>query len=100
MGDDGFLRRLAIRIHQPLLYGDALVLGGTVTDRFLATDEGPHTYRAVLIDLTATNQLGEMVLSGEAVVLLPDPGRPVVLPIGHAFSCEPLATSLEPLAKP
>lgn len=86
MGDDAFLRRMAVRIRQPLFYGDTLDLGGHVAHCFTATDEAGHHYYAVSVEVHACNQLGEPVLSGEAVVLLPEPGRPVRLPLSGALA--------------
>jgi len=81
MGDDGFLRQVSARIVQPFRYGDALRLTGTVTDRYSATDEAGNRYHAVCLTVDGRNQLAEPVVTAEAVVLLPDPGKPVPLPI-------------------
>ena len=80
MGDDGFLRRLSVQLPNPFIYGDVMRLGGTVSDRYTQQVRG-QTYHAVELSLSGVNQLGETVLSGEAVVYLPEPGKPVVLPI-------------------
>ena len=80
MGDDGFLRRLSVQLPAPFIYGDVMRLGGTVRDRY-TQHIGRNAHEAVDIELSGVNQLGETVLSGEAVVYLPQPGKPVVLPI-------------------
>jgi len=77
MGDEGFLRRLRIRLDQSVLYGDACHLAGAVRDRF---DDHGHEGFGALVDFTVTNQLDEPVAAGEASVLLPRPGRPVEPP--------------------
>ena len=80
MGDEGFLRRLSVQLPHPFMYGDVMRLGGTVSDSYTQR-LGGQVYHAVEVTLSGVNQLGETVLSGEAVVYLPDPGKPVVLPI-------------------
>jgi len=81
MGDDAFLRRLAIRVRQPFFYGDLLELSGVVGDRFTMRDEASRRYHAVTVEITGRNQIQELVVEGEAVVLLPEPGHPVSVPI-------------------
>ncbi|MGH3696127.1 MAG: FAS1-like dehydratase domain-containing protein [Pseudonocardiaceae bacterium] len=88
MGDDGFLRQLSVDIVEPLFYGDALRLTGTVVDRFVVTDDVSHRYYAVTIRLTGNNQLDEVVVAGEAVVFLPDRGKPAALPVVGGLTCE------------
>ncbi|MET9632582.1 MaoC family dehydratase N-terminal domain-containing protein [Lentzea sp. NPDC006480] len=88
MGDDGFLRQVSARLHQPFRYGDALRLAGTVADRFTATDEAGSRYHAVCLRVDGRNQLNEPVITADAVVLLPEPGKPVRLPIRGGLACD------------
>lgn len=81
MGDDAFLRRLHVRILQPMLYGDALRFTGTVVEKYEMRGAQEARYTAVTITLRASNQLGEPVIDGDAAVFFPEPGRPVVLPL-------------------
>ncbi|PRY38911.1 FAS1-like dehydratase domain-containing protein [Umezawaea tangerina] len=81
MGDDGFLRQVGARLHRPFRYGDALRLTGSVTDRCTATDEAGSRHHAVHLRVDGRDQLDEPVITAHAVVLLPDPGKPVRLPI-------------------
>lgn len=80
MGDVGFLRTLSCRLDQPAFYGDTLRLTGTVADVF-EQQHGGHDRAAIAIDVLAVNQLGERVLWGHAIVLLPRRGRPIELPV-------------------
>ncbi len=80
MGDDGFLRRLDVELPGHYLYGDAMWLKGEVGDKF-KEQVGKERYHAVDVRLTGTNQLGETVLRGNAIVYLPNPGHPVALPV-------------------
>lgn len=88
MGDDAFLRRLDVEILRPFLYGDALRLSGTVTDRYTVTDPAAHRYHAVTLEVTGDNQLGETVLAATATVFLPDRGKPVRLPVTGTLAFE------------
>ncbi len=81
MGDDAFLRRIAVQLPQPFIYGDVMRLGGEITDKFSQQING-RTYNAVEVTLRGVNQLDETVLSAQAVVFLADRGVPVALPIG------------------
>ena len=78
MGDHGFLYRLTHDLRAPVILGDTLFIEGTVTGKPAAIDEtepaplvdlGGHG--PVEIELTATNQLGQVVSTAAAVVLLP-----------------------------
>lgn len=78
MGDAAFLRRLAVRLRRPDIFGDTVWVGGTVTGLERAGDHG-----VVEVELVATNQLGEQVAEGRAEVLCAlDPGRVAVAPGG------------------
>jgi acyl dehydratase len=88
MGDDAFLRQLAVRIMQPFRYGDALRLTGMVIDRYTATDEARTRYHAVTLRVVGRNQLDEPVLEAHAVVFLPDHGKPVRLPVRGGLTCD------------
>ena len=63
MGDDGFLRRLYVQVRQPGIYGDIQTYRGKVAgldeERSMAT-----------IEITGTNQEGEVSTRGEAEVVL------------------------------
>jgi hypothetical protein len=41
-----------------------------------------------MLHIAGVNQLAEMVLAAEAVVFLPDRGKPVALPIAGGLTCE------------
>ena len=64
MGDDGFLRRLSVQVRAPGIYGDRQTYRGQVTDK----DEREA---AVRIEITGTNQEGEVSTKGDALVVLP-----------------------------
>ena len=82
MGDDGFLRSLNIELPNHFLYGDTMWLRGEVTDKYRERI-GDVTYFAVEVRINGTNQIGETVAVGSAVVYLPSPGHSVALPIPH-----------------
>lgn len=88
MGDDAFLRQLSVRVHQPFRYGDALRLTGTVTDRFTASDGAGTRYHAVILRVAGRNQLDEPVADADAVVFLPERGKPVRLPVRDGLACD------------
>jgi acyl dehydratase len=90
MGDDAFLWQLSVRIMQPFCYGDALRLTGTVVDRYTVTDEASTRYHAITLLVVGRNQLGEPVVEAHAVVFLPDPGKPVRLPVRGGLTCDEL----------
>ena len=75
MGDHGWLWRLAVSVRRFNYMGDTQWLTGTVT----AVEERPGA-GAVEVDLSATNQRGEVTTTGTASVLLPlaDGRRPAV----------------------
>ena len=64
MGDEGFLKRLAVRIAKPVLYGDAVTYSATVTAKDDATG-------VVSLALRGANQENEVTTEGEADVVLP-----------------------------
>lgn len=82
MGDDAFLRRIAVQLPQPFIYGDVMRLGGSVTDKFSQQING-RTCNAVEVSVRGVNQLDETVLSAQALVYLADRGMPVALPIAE-----------------
>jgi acyl dehydratase len=88
MGDDGFLRQVSAKLLQPFRYGDALRLTGTVVDRYTTADEAGNRYHAVCLQVDGRDQVDEPVVTAEAVVLLPDPGKPVRLPIRGGLARE------------
>lgn len=63
MGDDGFLSTYTHRLRRPVILGDTLYIDGEVVGK---GDDG-----RVDIRLRALNQLGELVSTGEATILLP-----------------------------
>ncbi len=64
MGDNGFLRRLYVEIRKPVIYGDVMTYEGTVADK----DESRSV---VKLEITGTNQEGEVTTKGGAEVELP-----------------------------
>jgi len=66
MGDRGFLARLKVTIHLPVLYGDTCWYSGEVVESSL---EDEHTRIGVRV--LGTNQIGSIATSGYAEVLLP-----------------------------
>jgi acyl dehydratase len=64
MGDDGFLRKLSVQVRRPAIYGDAT----TYTGRVVGKDEDAGV---VKLDITGTNQEGEVNTRGSAEVVLP-----------------------------
>jgi len=64
MGDNGFLRKLDVQVRAPGLYGDIVTYEGSVTEK----DEDRA---AVTIDITGTNQSGQVSTKGTAIVELP-----------------------------
>jgi hypothetical protein len=84
IGDLGFLRRLSLNLPNHFLYGDTMWLTGEVTKK--RTEEvGSGEYNAVEIRISGTNQLGETLVDGIAVVYLPEKGFLVGLPIGNPW---------------
>jgi acyl dehydratase len=76
MGDEGFLCEYTHRLRRPVILGDTLTISGQVTGTGetgpdLADGLDTRNFGQVTMCLTATNQLGEVVSSGEAKVLLP-----------------------------
>ncbi|MEU0482131.1 MaoC family dehydratase N-terminal domain-containing protein [Streptosporangium sp. NPDC006013] len=65
-GDDGWVRRLNVRLHQPNLVGDATWCRGTVTGR--SVENGRHV---VEIECWGETQRGERNVTGSATVELP-----------------------------
>lgn len=80
MGDDGFLRHLSVTLDEPLLYGDTLFISGHVTRKFTQRFGGREVH-AVLLALRGRNQLEQQVFHATAIVLLPEPGHPITLPL-------------------
>ncbi|WP_032404220.1 FAS1-like dehydratase domain-containing protein [Rhodococcoides fascians] len=67
MGDDGFLKSLHDQYRSHVYLSDVVVLGGKVTDK-LIDDDGDHV---VKVETWATNQRGQSVMPGSAVIRLP-----------------------------
>jgi acyl dehydratase len=74
MGDLAFLRRLSVRLRRPDIFGDTVWISGRITG--LEKRDG---LGSIEIELTAVNQLDDVVATGTAEVLtdLADPRRPV-----------------------
>jgi amino acid adenylation domain-containing protein len=66
MGNDGWLQRLNVRLHAPILYGDTTWYHGKISR---ISEVGSQL--AVTIDISGVNQLGETTTTGEAVALVP-----------------------------
>ena len=64
MGDNGFLRKLDTQVRAPGLYGDITTYEGSVSEK--DEDSG-----IVTIDITGTNQSGQVSTKGTALVELP-----------------------------
>lgn len=64
MGDDGFLRKLYVQVRQPVIYGDIITYEGKVTEKDV-------TQNLVKIEITGTNQEGDVATKGSAEVILP-----------------------------
>jgi acyl dehydratase len=71
MGDQGFLERLHLTIHAPVLYGDTNWYAGTVVAK---TEE--EAFTRVRVRVTGTNQLGAVTTAGDADVRLPRRAAP------------------------
>jgi hypothetical protein len=63
MGDDGFLKKLYVQVRQPGIYGDIQTYRGRIAGKH--EDQG-----LVRIEITGSNQEGEVSTRGEAEVLL------------------------------
>lgn len=66
MGDDGFLKTLAIQQRKPCFHGDIIQVQGTVTGK--REDSGAHI---VELDLLSINRAGEKLCISKAEVSLP-----------------------------
>ena len=64
MGDNGFLRKLDVQVRAPGIYGDVTTYEGAVTEK----DDEKST---VTLELTGTNQAGQVSTKGSALVELP-----------------------------
>lgn len=78
MGDHGFLYRLTHELRAPVILGDTLFIEGVVTGKPTLIEECEPIplidlagFGQVEIELAATNQLGKVVSTAKAVVLLP-----------------------------
>ncbi|MBJ6766051.1 AMP-binding protein [Myxococcaceae bacterium JPH2] len=82
MGDDAFLRHLSISLENHVLYGDTLWMDGRVTDVFVQR-LGEREQSAVSVEVWGINQLGQRAFCATALVFLPEPGRPLLLPVAQ-----------------
>jgi acyl dehydratase len=72
MGDDAWLWKLDCEFRRFNYVGDTQWLRGVVTGKRLATGAwGDWVQAAVEVELTATNQRGEVTTPGHATILLP-----------------------------
>jgi acyl dehydratase len=78
MGDHGFIYEFGHELFAPVILGDTLFIDGTVVDkhdRIAAAEQSPALdgarFAPVAIELTARNQLGRIVSTATATVLLP-----------------------------
>lgn len=69
MGDGAFLRGLNVRLTRPEIFGDVVRIGGRVT----AVEAGARP--VIRVELSATNQLGEVTATGDAEIVEDDYGR-------------------------
>ncbi|TAK36481.1 MAG: acyl dehydratase [Chloroflexota bacterium] len=67
MGDDGFLKRLNVRVRRHNLLGDTTWCQGKIVKKYRENDRG-----VVDLELSARNQRGEISALGTASVILPD----------------------------
>jgi acyl dehydratase len=79
IGDDGFLRRLRVRIAAFCFVGDIVRIGGHVSDK---RREGPNAVAD--LQLHAANQRGETVATAIATVILPTKDAGTTLPADSA----------------
>lgn len=64
MGDDGFLQKLDVQVARPGLYGDITTYSAKIVEKDVATG-------TVKLQITGTNQEGELNTKGSAEVILP-----------------------------
>ncbi len=84
MGDLGFLRKLSVDLPNHFCYQDAMWLTGVVVNKYKET-VGTEEYHAVELQLSGSNQLGQTLVEGTAVVYLPEKGFLVGLPVGNPW---------------
>jgi acyl dehydratase len=65
-GDNGFVRRLSARLRKPVIFGDCNYFKGKVTAKRMEGD-----MPVVELQLWGENQLGDLTITGTAVVELP-----------------------------
>jgi hypothetical protein len=66
-GDEGWLKKTFSEFRKFVYYSDVVWLRGTITEKFIDED---NEY-CVRMETTATNQRGEEVMPGHAIVALP-----------------------------
>ena len=72
IGDEGWVKRASAQYRRFVFHGDVVRLGGTVTEKLVDAD-GEHCVR---VSTSATNQRGEEVMPGTAVLALPTRAGP------------------------
>ena len=87
-GDGGFVRRMYTTMRRPTFYGDAALFHGTVLRKYPVEQRDHagtgHSYTAVAIKITGTDQTGEVQSLGYATVYLPSRSwGPPRLPVPH-----------------
>jgi len=75
-GDAGFLHRLRVDLLQQPGLGSTTTLSGTVTHLFRQAN-----HQVAQVAISATDQSGQCVAQGDALVILPDGGEKPALPI-------------------
>ncbi|WP_261567322.1 hypothetical protein [Frankia gtarii] len=100
MGDDAWLWKLRCEFRAFNYVGDTQWIRGTVARHYLAEGDRP----AVDVELTATNQRGQVTTPGSATILLPSRERgPVLLPDppgGASTLAETLDAVIDRFARP
>lgn len=66
IGDDGFVRKISVRLKLPVIFGDTTFTKGRVTGKRLEGETG-----LVDLEIWAENQLGQVTAKGSAVAELP-----------------------------
>jgi acyl dehydratase len=96
MGDDAWLWKLDCELRSFNFVGDTTWVRGRIVDKVLAEGDRP----AVEVEVSCTNQRGEVTAPGHATILLPSRAHgPVRLPDPPAGRGAPLEATLEAIAR-
>ena len=71
MGDEGWLKKSYAEYRRFVYYSDVVWIGGKITEKFIDEEDEP----CVKIETKATNQRGEEVMPGYAIIALPSRER-------------------------